>query len=91
MSKEVFVSLVLAIRRQLRWLSMLEQALGPIILEEPADAISDMVDAIEDAFNTTWPDEIYEEIFKPVDSEINLDLLYSKIIELKPAKVFDKH
>ena len=84
MSKEVFVSLILAIRKQLSWLSKLEQALEPIILEEPAAAISDMVDAIEKAFNTTpWPDEFYEEIFQPDDSKINLDLLYSKIIELK--------
>ena len=65
-------------------MSKVEQALGPIILEEPANAISDMMDAIEKAFNTTpWPDEFYEEIFQPDDSEINFDLLYSKIVELK--------
>ena len=84
MSKEVFVSLILAIRKQLSWLSKLEQALGPIILKEPAAAISDMVDAIERAFNTTpWPDEFYDEIFNPDDNKINLDLLYNRIIELK--------
>lgn len=87
MSKEVFISLVLAIRKQLSWVSKLEQALGQIILDEPADAITDMVDAIEKAFNTTpWPDEFYEEIFQSDDSKIDLDLLYNKIIELKTNK-----
>lgn len=87
MSKEVFINLVLAIRKQLSWLSKVEQALGQVILDEPADAITDMVDAIEKAFGTTpWPDEFYEEIFQQDDSKINLDLLYNKIIELKTDK-----
>ena len=87
MSKEVFITLVLAIRKQLNWLSKLEQALGGIILDEPTEAITDMVDAIEKAFDTTpWPDEFYKEIFQPDDSKINLDLLYNKIIELKVDK-----
>lgn len=87
MSKEVFIDLILAIRKQLSWLSKLEQALGGVILDEPADAITDMLDAIEKAFDTTpWPDEFYEEIFQPDDSKINLDLLYNKIIELKIDK-----
>ena len=87
MSKEVFIDLILAIRKQLSWLSKLEQALGGVILDEPAEAITDMVDAIEKAFDTTpWPDEFYEEIFQQDDSKINLDLLYNKIIELKTDK-----
>ena len=91
MSKEVFIDLILAIRKQLSWqlswLSKLEQALGGVILDEPADAITDMIDAIEKSFDTTpWPDEFYEEIFQPDDSKINLDLLYNKIIELKIDK-----
>ena len=87
MSKEVFIDLILAIRKQLSWLSKLEQALGGIILDEPADAITDMVDAIEKVFAPPlWAEEFYEEIFQPDDSKINLDLLYSKIIELKTDK-----
>lgn len=87
MSKEAFIDLILAIRKQLSWLSKLEQALGRIILDEPTDAITDMVDAIEKAFDTPlWPEEFYEEIFQPDDSKINLDLLYNKIIELKTDK-----
>ena len=87
MSKEAFIDLILAIRKQLSWLSKLEQALGRIILDEPTDAITGMVDAIEKAFGTTpWPEEFYEEIFQPDDSKINLDLLYNKIIELKTDK-----
>ena len=87
MSKEAFIDLILAIRKQLSWLSKLEQALGGVILDEPADAITDMVDAIEKSFGTTpWPDEFYEEIFQPDDNKINLDILYNKIIELKIDK-----
>lgn len=87
MSKEVFIDLILAIRKQLSWLSKLEQALGGVILDEPADAITDMIDAIEKSFCTTpWPDEFYEEIFQPDDNKINLDILYNKIIELKIDK-----
>ena len=87
MSKEVFTDLILAIRKQLSWLSKLEQALGGVILDEPAYAITDMVDAIEKAFDTTpWPDEFYEDIFQPDDNKINLDILYNKIIELKTDK-----
>ena len=87
MSKEVFIDLILAIRKQLSWLSKLEQALGGVILYGPADGITDMVDAIEKAFDTTpWPDEFYEEIFQQDDNKINLDLLYNKIIELKTDK-----
>lgn len=90
MSKEVFIDLILAIRKQLSWLSKLEQALGGVILDEPTDAITAMVDAIEKAFGTTpWPDEFYEEIFQPDDNKINLDLLYNKIIELKTDKKQD--
>ena len=87
MSKEVFIDLILAIRKQLSWLSKVEQALGGVILDEPAGAITDMIDAIEKAFDTTpWPDEFYEEIFQQDDNKINLDLLYNKIIELKTDK-----
>ena len=87
MNKEVFIALILAIIKQLGWISKLEQALGGIILDEPADAITDMVDAIEKSFGTTpWPDEFYEEIFQPDDNKINLDILYNKIIELKTDK-----
>ena len=87
MSKEVFIDLILAIRKQLGWLSKLEQALGGVILDEPADAITDMVDAIEKAFDTTpWPDEFYEEMFQPDDNKIKVDIVYNKIIELKIDK-----
>ena len=33
MSKEAFIDLILAIRKQLSWLSKLEQALGGVILD----------------------------------------------------------